>query len=154
MTAQQGPSLAALEVSIACAAQRTSKWNSTRVAVARTIAERLRQIQGPYTFAVHEDKDGGLLISQSSSSLKRADYAEDGPFLHLVPYVNGLIYVAYRKPVVYKTFAKQIPPSAEVDLLGRGFEPSAFSAGAAAVIDEILAAFCQEVLRDHWSTTY
>lgn len=153
MTAQQGPSLAALHTSIASAAQRISTWNSSRSAVAQTLTERLRQLQGPYEFVVHEDKDGGLLVSQSASSLGRSDYAEDGPFLHLYPNVNGLIYVGYRKPVVYKTFAKQIPPNNEVDLLGRGFEPSAFSRGSAEVFDEILAAFCQEVMRDHWSTT-
>jgi hypothetical protein len=153
MTAQHSQTLATLAGSIASAVQRTSTWNSSRVAVAHALGERLKQLQGPYTFVVHEDKDGGLLISQSSSSLARNDYAEDGPFLHLSPHVNGLIYVGYRKPVVYKTFAKQIPPNPEVDLLGRGFEPSAFSGPAPAVIEEILGAFCQEVIRDHWSTT-
>lgn len=153
MTAQHRPSLAALDGSIASAVQRTSTWNSSRLAVAQALVERLKRLQGPYTFAVHEDKDGGLLICQASSSLARSDYAEDGPFLHLFPHVNGLIHVGYRKPVVYKTFAKQIPPNSEVDLLGRGFEPSLFVGPAPAVIEEILAAFCQEVIRDHWSTT-
>lgn len=124
-----------------------------RSAVAQALTERLKLLQGPYTFVVHEDKDGGLLISQGASSLTRPDYAEDGPFLHLVPHVNGLIHVTYRKPVVYKTFAKQIPTSHEVDLLGRGFEPSSFAGATSGVVEEILGVFCQELIRDHWSTT-
>jgi hypothetical protein len=147
------PSLAALNASIAGAVQRTNTWSKLRLPVAQALTQMLRQVQGPYTFMVHEDKDGGLVISQGTSSMARSGYAEDGPFLHLVPHVNGLIHVSYRKPVVYKTFAKQIPSSNEVDLLGRGFEPSAFAEPAtSAVLEEIVTAFCQEVLRDHWSS--
>lgn len=153
MTGHDRPSLASLNVSIASAQQRISTWSNMRSSVAQALTERLKQLQGPYTFVVHEDKDGGLLVSQGSASIARNDYAEDGPFLHLVPHVNGLIHVTYRKPVVYKTFAKQIPTSSEVDLLGRGFEPSSFAGASPAVFEEILGVFCQELIRDHWSTT-